>query len=389
MKITVIEPSWNGLAHCPANLGALRILQHAYPQAKIHFVAGQRHFDEIRKISPEQFISRIAHIPYDPELDKDTLPSQGIKTLLKLKRIPPHLLREADFIVLTSCTASSLTAFDWLGLSRRIITFLHGNANELSGWRSKNPVRRMFDFVSALKRFTRRGGKVLVYEHQIQKNLINTSPWLDRKIFTLGHPLIEEEATFANPDKKMGTPIRIAFVGNATISKGFPEFVKIAQSVNVKRPGIYEFHSFGNLHTGCKDIDQSPLVSPAGISFPRDKFIQKIARMDFIFAWHSGDYYNNAASGIVYDAINLGIPLIARKTAFLQDQANQGTPIAMVYDHIEEVIEMLATETPCADIYEKLISAITAARTKNSTAKLANDLMLIMNEEMHSYSTHT
>jgi hypothetical protein len=76
-------------------------------------------------------------------------------------------LIDADLIIQTSCTASSLALLQLAGtVVQRHSTYLHGNANEVANWRSKNPLRRSLDFTAGLRTFAKQGGKVLVYEAQ-------------------------------------------------------------------------------------------------------------------------------------------------------------------------------------------------------------------------------
>lgn len=378
VNITIIEPTWDGLAHCPVNLGVIRIVRTAFPNASITFIAGERHISEIKKISGDHADNKLQFLNFDPQLDADTLPRNLLQTYKKIKKIPKTLLIDADLIIQTSCTASSLHCFNWLGLSPKTLTYLHGNANEIANWRSKNPLRRWLDFTAGLRKFAKQGGKVLVYEQGIQRQLKQKANWLDSSLHVLGHTLLEEERKLCKANRSLTNPIRIGFAGNATVSKGFPEFVKLSNDVQTKKPGAYEFHAFSNLHTSCKNIDQTSLSTPANRALPRVEFISGLDTMDFIFAWHSDDYYSLAASGILYDAINLGIPLIARRTEQIQHLEDQGMPVALHFDVLADAAHSLRSQTPQQQSYERLINGLNMARSTLTTAKLASDLRHIL-----------
>jgi hypothetical protein len=379
MHVTVLEPSWDGLAHCPVNLGAIRVIRAALPEARITWIAGQRHHGEIIKIATEAELASIDHIVYSPALDADTMPGDMLKTWGKFKSLPQQALSGADLIVMTSCTASSLTAIRALGLSARTLTFLHGNANELFGWRSRNPLRRGLDFVSAVKRFTRAGGKVLVYEEGIRDRMAAALPWLKQSLFQLGHPLLQEEYDCSGrAAHALGTPLRIGFAGNATIAKGFPEFVQLARTVTAAKPGLFEFHSFSPLHAQCRHLDQSPLATKASVGLPRPDFIRQIASLDLLFAWHSADYYGNAASGILYDAINLQVPLLARTTDRIQYLDRAGAPIALSFDNIDEVAQRLIDGAITPHDLQRLARGLEVAKAMNGTPALVKALKQII-----------
>lgn len=378
MNITIIEPTWDGLAHCPVNLGVIRIARTAFPDARVTFIAGERHISEIKKIAGDTNDSRLQFLIFQPRLDGDTLPRDIIKTHQKIKAIPSSLLSDADLIIQTSCTASSLASFNWLGLSHKTLTYLHGNANEIANWRSKNPLRRCLDFTAGLKIFTKQGGKVLVYEHSIRQQLKKKANWLGKSLHVLGHTLLEEEHKLCKVNRSLGNPIKIGFAGNATVSKGFPEFVRLANELRTSKPDAYEFHAFSNLHASCKSLDQSSLNTPADRALPRTEFIHGLDAMDFIFAWHSDEYYNLAASGIMYDAINLGIPLIARKTAQIQYLEAQGMPIALHFETLADVSTHLTAQQPQQKQYENFLNGLNQARNTLTTEKLASDLRQIL-----------
>ncbi len=378
MNITIIEPTWDGLAHCPVNLGVIRIVRTAFPDARVTFIAGERHISEIKKIAGNTNDSRLQFLNFEPHLDADTLPADVLRTYRKIKKIPKRLLIDADLIIQTSCTASSLHCFNWLGLSSKTLTYLHGNANEVANWRSKNPLRRCLDFTAGLRTFTKQSGKVLVYEAGIKDRLLKKASWLDKKLSFLGHPILEEEQDQCKSNRTIGQPIRIGFAGNATVSKGFPEFIALADTITKSNPTEYEFHAFSYLHESCKNVDQSNLKTPAKNGLKRSEFISNLDSMDFIFAWHSDEYYSLAASGIMYDAINLGIPLIARKTAQIQYLEAQGMPIALHFEDLADVITILTAQPPQQKQYEKLLNGLNLARNTLTTEKLASDLRQIL-----------
>jgi hypothetical protein len=75
VNITIIEPTWDGLAHCPVNLGVIRIVRTAFPDARVTFIAGERHISEIKKIAGNTNDSRLQFLNFEPHLDADTLPA--------------------------------------------------------------------------------------------------------------------------------------------------------------------------------------------------------------------------------------------------------------------------------------------------------------------------
>jgi hypothetical protein len=262
-----------------------------------------------------------------------------LATRQKLLGLPTQLTKQANLLVLCSCTATVLTALCWMGLADRSVTMLHGNANELDGWRSRNPFRSLFDLNGALKRFCRQGGKVTVLEERICLQLGARNPWLKNCLLVIPHPLLPEEARPNGAHKQLNWPIKIGFAGLATIAKGFPDFLEFARQIQSQHPGLFEFHAFGKLPGESAGFDQSPLATKAKDGLTRSEFVAGLNSLHYLFVWQQDNYYSNAASGVVYDAINLGIPMIARRCAQISEWAAQGVDVANSFDDLPSAIK--------------------------------------------------
>ena len=80
----------------------------------------------------------------------------------------------------------------------------------------------------------------------------------------------------------------------------------------------------------------------------------------------------------MYDAINLGIPLIARKTAQIQYLEAQGMPTALHFEDLVDAITSLTAQPPRQKQYEQLLNGLNQARSTLTTEKLASDLRQIL-----------
>jgi len=258
------------------------------------------------------------------------------------------------------------------------MAFLHGNANDI-GWRSRNPFRRFYDLQSSLKTFSKHGGKLLVYEERIKRNLSQQYPWLAKNTYSIGHPLVEEEAPPHGNQKTLGNPIKIGFPGMATIAKGFPDFLNLAKALTRDAPDQYEFHSIGYLHETCKSLDQSMLKTKSDKGLPRKAFIDSLNSMDFLFTWHNDTYYSNAASGVIYDSINLGIPVIAKRSALIDELQTGKEPIGLIFQSTDEAQSFLKSNCPLSNDYSRMVHSISQLRDKYSTPNLAKVLSTIVN----------
>lgn len=371
-RIVVLEPAWDGLAHLPANLGLLRVIKAAHPQADVWFVGGASHIQLMRDMAPPDLWSQLHVIDWPAYEDQHPLPSDIWARYQRLKQLPDHLIQRADLLVLSSCTATVLSALSAMGLGARTCAVLHGNAGELEGWRSRNPLRRLCDFPSALQRFCRHGGRVIVIEERIRANMSQQYPWLAPQLVCLAHPLLPEESAPDGFTRVLQAPIRIGFAGLASTAKGFAEFLTLARTLSEQHPGQFEFCAVGMLPRESKGLDQSVLSEPAAEPLPRPAFISRLNTLQYLFVWHHDSYYSNAASGVVYDAINLGIPLLGRNRSQLADWAEHGIDVAHAFDTLEQVMEFLMTLDPQAQAphYQRQCANLSALRDSMSLPRL-------------------
>lgn len=375
--IAVIEPTWNHHVHFPGNLGLLRVVLLAYPEAKIHFIGGQGQIDLIEKAPLDSLADRIAFTAWETGQDRDTLPTDAYRAIQRFKRLPQAATSQASMLFFCSVTASALNAVNFLGLAPKSYVMLHGNANQLSGWRSRNPIRRHFDFRATLERYSRNGGHTMALEERIVTTLSQQYPWLANSLTTLPHPLTPEEARPNGQARELTTPIKIGFAGNASIEKGFADFLKMAEGINRLHPQQFEFHAIGRLPNESQHLDQSPLTSRAtDIALPREEYVTRLDSMHYLFTWHYDTYYGNAASGVVYDAVNMGIPLIARRGAQLSDWHSQGINVALTFDDLQSAIADVANLRSPAnhELYARQIGNIETLRDSLSLPNLAKML---------------
>lgn len=343
LRITVMEPGWDGHVHLPGNIGLLRVVCGAYPDATVSYVGGATQIALMQTMATPDIAERVQYTAWAVHLDKDTLPTDVWASLKRLRALTGNLTTQADLIVLCSCTATMLNAINWSGLASRSITMLHGNANELAGWRSRNPLRNLFDLTGSLKRFCKNGGRVTVLETRIRDQMADQYPWLVNSLSVIPHPLLPEEAGKPGLHRALTNPIHIGFAGRASIAKGFPDFLELARQLQARRPGVFKFHAFGMLAQECAELDQTVLVNKAQGTLARNEYLAGLNSLHYIFAWHQDNYYGNAASGVVYDAINLGIPMIARRCAQISDWEAQGLDTANSFEDLASAIHQLAS----------------------------------------------
>jgi len=279
--------------------------------------------------------------------DADTLPKDVFKRWRALRRHAATAIHDADVIILSSLTASTLNAVRLCGLrpSQKLLLVLHGNLNDLGAWRSRNPLRKALDFEAALRRSLRPSTRVIALEEHIVSAAKTHAPFLADYMRHLPHPrLREEESPLMN---RRRTPIKIGFAGLCTIAKGYRQFLDFAALLDERLPGKFECHAIGFLHKETWALDARHLARPpAETPLSRDDFLVSMQDMDLLFFWPHGDYYRHASSGVFYDALNKGLPLLTSSEAVSQQPALARISIcAKSLEQLVETCQSLSAET--------------------------------------------
>lgn len=343
MRLLTLEPTWSGLIHCPGNAGLVSIAAQAFPDARIKYVGEKSQCDHVVELLAPDIQPRVEFQHWEVWQDSPGLWSDQFRRRRNFNGIHAYA-KNADLILMASATATALNEIASRGFAGRTFACLHGNANDFFGWRSRNPLRRYFDFTSASRRFVEAGGKFLVMEQRIADVLEGRLPFLQGAVACLPHPLIPGETRPKEALKPLGKPIRIGFAGNASLPKGFSEFSELARQLTRALPEVFEFHAIGFLPEESRHIDQSVFATKATKRrLERAEFNALLQQLDFMFQWHADAYYELSASGVVYDAINLGIPLIARYGAEIKSLQDAGTPIGLAAESLDELVARISS----------------------------------------------
>jgi hypothetical protein len=344
MRIVIVEPTWSGLIHCPGNAGLLSIVSRAFPNAQIDYVGEISQCDHVTELLDPQLRHRVSCQNWSVWQDSPGIWSDQLKRRNNFDLIH-STSKSADIILMASATATALNEVVSRGLASKTYACLHGNANDFFGWRSRNPFRRYFDFTSASQRFIKAGGKFLVMEQRIADLLVERLPFFKNSVACLPHPLIASETRPKEALKPFGQPIRIGFAGNASLPKGFSEFSDLAKRLRTALPGNFEFYAIGFLPEESRHIDQSMFATKATERrLERSEFNALLENIDFMFQWHADAYYELSASGVVYDAINYGIPMIARYGSEIKSLQDSGRAIGLSATSLENVVASLIEE---------------------------------------------
>ena len=378
-KILIIEPACTGNVHLSFNLGLLRTVATAYPDAEIVCIGDREQQALMLPLLDNGVLNRCAFRPWQTYRDLDTTPSHVAARLYRLLAAGRSDLFRADLIVMSAIAATCLRALQLLPRpsTQTLQLFFHGNLNDLSGWRSRNPLRRTSDFFSNIKRAAASHTQMIVLEKHVHRSAVEAHPWLKNSLHSMPLPQLSEEVLKTR--KSLTTPIKVGFAGVASPAKGFLKFLTFAKNLKTRFPGRYEFHAIGMVHPDSRSAGLDLLdTKPAADQYDRTEFLKQIDQMHFLFLWPDESYYAFAASAVFYDAVNRGIPLISpHDPKLLRTGAeNMGISVAT----LDVAIATLAATT--ADEYAGYTAALNEIAIEMSEEKCVAQYLAITTDSI-------
>jgi glycosyltransferase involved in cell wall biosynthesis len=325
--ILAFEMIWTGTIHAPGNFATLQTIALAWPEQQIRMFAEESHLRELRANPPLPNLSfhpvRIS--PLFPGRTQIVSPRRGLTEFGIIRAaLAAAPAGESCLIMLISATPTAVLAASLAArLTRRRVGIqvgLHGNLNDIAGWRPRNPLLRRFDLRSIMAA-PRRLVRYLVLEDSIKTALVRMLPACASCTDVLPLPINATELrgppTVRTPHD--GRP-RIGFVGLATEAKGIDIFLRLAEDFSDR----IDFTLVGRASPGTDLAPFAALADPVGTTqLPREDFLARLAGLDYVMLPFRPGYYDLAASGALIDAITWLKPVIVTDLPFVADMFNR------------------------------------------------------------------
>ncbi len=393
--ILAFEMTWTGTTHAPGNSATLQTVALACPGQQIRVFADPSHLRELQRDPALTAHGNVAFFPI--ELSPHY---RGKTHIVSLRRFRQELAtlrgglaatpRDEDCLVLllsatpTAIFAASLASRLASGAGRRRIGVqvgLHGNLNEINGWRPRNPLRRAFDLRSALVAPHPEPLRFLVLEEGIKDALGALLPVATARTDVLQHPIITAEIPEERPDATLQAPLRIGFVGQATAAKGIGFFLDVARDFKARYGDRIEFYLVGRAMPGSDLAPFSVLAHPVTTDhLSRAEFVARLAKLHYVFLPFREGYYNLSASGALIDAMTWLKPVIATKLPLVEhvfarfgDLGHMCDGDAGMRQALEEILAAMD-----ASRYARQVEALKRARESRTPEALAREYRAIL-----------
>lgn len=344
-KIVFIEPNFDGVTHFNVNRSFLLAHINTYPEREIHVVADKSHIDNIAQ-GVEKDIS--AHyLDYESETKK--IHRSGWNYYLApWRRLAMYfkLLKGIKLKTEDNLFFASNNEFDffcgWL-LSKiykgiNISFVCHANLNQIYTWQSKNPVRRFFQYKTALLRLAYTKIKLVCLEEAVAKNLLAELPALKRNIAIIPHPIDEKTTPQELEQENKKDKLAVAFVGILSKEKRPELFEALTHQLDANK---YNFIVAGWAHKpddyNLQNCTQPPKSSP----LKQEDMLELLRKSDLICMLHDPEHYKLSASGVLLDAIKFMKPIIHLNSELVLDIEKTYGSIGFTASTIEELVNVL------------------------------------------------
>ena len=381
--ILAFEMTWTGTTHVPGNSAILQAVALAFPEQELRVFAAPSHLHELEtdrqlaarrnvRFSP---IAVSAHYRSKTHIVSVRRFLRELATLWSGLRGSPR--GDTCLVILLSATPTAIFAASWMSRLHAgrtaVQVILHGNLNDITGWRPRNPLTRAFDLRSALAAHHPSWLRFVVLEPAIAEELAKEIPRAGRRTAVL--PLPMNAAEFPEgPPLPLAAPLRIGYVGLATEAKGIGFFLDVATDFKARHGNRIEFHLVGSALRGTDLSRFAVLDNEVGHAHvPRADFVRQLASLHFVFLPYRKGYYERSASGALIDAITWLKPVIAIRLPLVERLYENAGDVGYLCDSDEEMRQALESVLAGMDRarYARQIEALRAVRAGRTPEALA------------------
>lgn len=380
--ILVFEFTWTGSHHAPGNAATLRAFSAAFPDETIRVYAEASHLAELEHRLREsgnfefrkmRLSSRFLHRPGLVSFRR--MAQEALSLKYAVARAPA----EPCLIILISATSTSIFAASivqrFMRQSNAVLVGLHGNLNDIRGWRPRNPFAKALDLRSALERRPSKRLRYFVLERALKDSLQELLPSAASVTDVLNLPInLGEEPEGANPP--LLYPLRFGFVGQATEAKGISRYLELAQKLKQRYPQDARFFVIGRAYPGDDLSRFAVLDHPITHEhLERVKFIELLASMHFVVLPYQEGYYELSASGALLDAMTWQKPIVTLPTPNVEDLFRTYGDIGYLCRSYDQLVETIAelVQHPDPVRYESQRANLARARSARSFYSLKTE----------------
>ncbi|MCP2029199.1 hypothetical protein L1276_004383 [Flavobacterium sp. HSC-32F16] len=327
MKDTIVisEVSHVGEVHFQVNSCFVEMISNAYPSGEVIFIAEQNHIKAVKLNLQFSNIPNLKYLPYEAFYDQKKFKWRSRiigewRQILKIFKV--GVLHKNETFIWTCLFPTGHLFLNILLLFKRKtkhVIILHGELEFLK-IKGKRKSEILLGVILKLAFFlSSKRTKYIVLGDNIKKSLVNLLSYSTlNKIYSILHPYnfsVNKENIAEKEDHNILT---IGSIGTQMVSKNsnciydLGEYFKtdiINNKINLLTIGrvLPELHNYQN--GLVKNLYSDSFVT-------QENFELEISKLDFIIFFYDNSSYKLCASGAIFEAIRLEVPIISIKNDY-------------------------------------------------------------------------
>ena len=337
-----VEPVCRGHEHARVNAALLVCAALAFPGRRIRFMAEPSHLASVAKHLEQAGRGDITLSPIlPPAPNKDSLISK-FKAAWFCLRILGEARRAGETFVLFTAVNTAMLFFlnAWTALCHRS-TRVAGVAHSVLHNLTIQPAT-LTGRIMGLKHTLSAAGAgrcpVIVPGESVRRNALALAPRASARLHALDLMYLFAPPPPPPPDPP---PLRFGFIGVGTRRKGIDAFHRLAAQIHtLAAERTTEFVLIGRLEHPPAD----PALAPHVLTPVRDRFMEECERISWFSRIHysvfpyQAEQYRLVASAAFLDAVEWGLPILAIRNDYLEEQFARLGDIGHLCQNEEELL---------------------------------------------------
>lgn len=365
MKDTLIisEVSHVGEVHFQVNSCFIEMVSNAYPSKEVVFIAEQNHVKAVKLNLQFSDIPNLEYLPYEGFYDEKKIKWRSriigeCRQILKIFKV--GALHKNQTFIWTCLFPTGHLFLNILLLFKRNtkhIIILHGELEFLK-IKGKRKSEILLGLILKLAFFlSSKQTKYIVLGDNIRKSLKDLlTERILKRIYSILHPynyfMAEHLSNLSNIEK-----LKIGAIGTQMFSKNSNYIYSLADyfKEDIIQKKI-KFLTIGKVLPELNYLETELVTKLHSDSFVSQKeFEYEISKLNFIIFFYDNSAYKLCASGAIFEAIRLGIPIISIKNDYFQWLFNTYGEMGFLCDNLED-IKLVINDLKIGGCKERLIS---------------------------------
>jgi hypothetical protein len=348
--IVVCEPQCIGFEHVQVNAALIAVVQGAFPDEEILFLAEEEHLNQAKEILksnsveincealrvPPRHQSNIERLPLEMRICRNTFALANARKARKIL-----------FCSITTATLVSIKMLLRFYKGTECVVIPHDILEKVKSRPSYVPTETLFWFRFWIEFGNSDRLRYLVLSQLIQETLSQEIPRMAKYVQSIDLPyFFKKKATALLTESN----IKFAFIGAGKRSKGVDLFFKMAEEVQASSEAKPQFILIGHMTDDSINRIPTSVCAPSPHApLKRGEFETLLEKIHYVIFLHQTSSYTLTTSGALFDAFSNVKPIIALNSPLFDYYFKKMGDIGYLcksYDEMKNVILEILESKP-------------------------------------------